>query len=121
LRANNPVESQSSTYTLWLMDRDGSNARQLYPAAGENSRFPREQSSLTWGPTGREIAFVYDSDLYLYDLVDNEARRVTQDDNIVSNPTWAPYGRAAMELLEQDDEALGPIQQIPAENDIPPE
>jgi hypothetical protein len=24
-------------------------------------------------------------------------------------------------LLEQDDEALGPIQQIPAENDIPPE
>lgn len=121
LRANNPVESQSSTYTLWLMDRDGSNARQLYPAAGENSRFPREQSSLTWGPSGREIAFVYDGDLYLYNLDDNEARRVTQDDNIVSNPTWAPYGRAALELLDQDEEILDPIQQIPRENDIPPE
>ncbi|HSG16442.1 MAG TPA: G5 domain-containing protein [Anaerolineae bacterium] len=94
LRATNPVESLRSTYTLWLMDRDGSNARQIYPAAGENSRFPREQSAITWGPTGASIAFVYDGDLFLYDLDDGAARRITQDDSVASNPSRAPYGSA---------------------------
>jgi Tol biopolymer transport system component len=123
LRANNPVESQSSTYTLWLMDRDGSNAQQLYPAAGENSRFPREQSFMTWGPTGTEIAFVYDDDLYIYDLDDNEARQVTHDDNNISNPTWAPYGRGALETVEQDleqeDEIPTPLSEPPWRGDVP--
>jgi Tol biopolymer transport system component len=94
MQATNPVESLRSTYTLWLMDRDGSNARQIYPAAGENSRFPREQSAMVWGPEGKSIAFVYDGDLYLYAVDDQEARQITRDDNIVSNPTRAPYGRA---------------------------
>jgi hypothetical protein len=93
LRATDPVESQRSTYTLWLMDRDGSNARQIYPAAGENSRFPREQSALAWGPAGDSIVFVYDGDLFFYALDEGTARRITHDDSVVSNPTWAPYGR----------------------------
>jgi Tol biopolymer transport system component len=92
LRATNPVESLRSTYTLWLMDRDGSNARQIYPAAGENSRFPREQSAMAWGPAGATIAFVYDGDLFMYDLDDGEAERITQDDSVASNPSRAPYG-----------------------------
>jgi hypothetical protein len=92
LRATNPVESLRSTYTLWLMDRDGSNARQIYPAAGENSRFPREQSAMAWGPAGATIAFVYDGDLFMYDLDDGEAKRITQDDSVASNPSRAPYG-----------------------------
>jgi Tol biopolymer transport system component len=94
LRATDPVQSLRSTYTLWLMDRDGSNARQIYPAAGENSRFPREQSAVAWGPAGDAIAFVYDSDLYLYALNEGNAQRITHDDSVVSNPSWAPYGRA---------------------------
>jgi len=93
LQATNPVESLRSTYTLWLMDRDGSNARQIYPDAGENSRFPREQSSIEWGPAGDMITFVYDGDLFLYSVSESSANRVTNDDSIVSNPTWAPYGR----------------------------
>ena len=39
LRANNPLDSLRSNYTLWLMDRDGSNAHQIYPPVGENSSF----------------------------------------------------------------------------------
>lgn len=99
LRASDPVESLRSTYTLWLMDRDGSNARQIYPAAGENSRFPREQSALAWGPAGDSIVFVYDGDLFFYALDEGNARRITHDDNVVSNPSWAPYGRAWREGL----------------------
>jgi Tol biopolymer transport system component len=94
LQATNPVESLRSTYTLWLMDRDGSNAHQIYPDAGENSRFPREQSSIEWGPAGDTIAFVYDGDLFIYSVSEGSASRITNDDSIVSNPTWAPYGRS---------------------------
>ena len=92
LRTTNPLDSQRSSYTLWLMDQDGSNARQIYPAPGENSRFPRDPNFLAWGPTGREMAFVFNDALYLYSLDGGTAVRITQDDARASHPTWAPYG-----------------------------
>jgi Tol biopolymer transport system component len=92
LRASNPRESLRSSYTLWLVDRDGSNDRQIFPPAGENSRFPREQRFMTWGSTGKEMAFIYDGSLYLMDLTTGDVWPLTQGDNQVSNPTWAPYG-----------------------------
>ncbi len=115
LRASDPLESQRSSYTLWVMDRDGSNTHQLYPPAGENSRFPREQSSFTWGPNANFFAFVYDDDLYIFDMVASEARQISQDDNQISNPTWAPYGPSARKLLiierpRPTDEASFPIR-----------
>ena len=76
------------------MDQDGSNARQIYPAANENSYFPRQQRFMAWGPTGTNIAFIYNKALYLYNLADGTARRLTDDDAINSHPTWAPYGTA---------------------------
>jgi hypothetical protein len=105
LRANNPLDSLRSSYTLWLMDRDGSNARQIYPPVGENSSFPFQQQFMTWGANGRDIAFIYDDDLYLFNLDTSEARRITQDDAVVSNPTWAPYGAAIGIEFEQ----VGPL------------
>lgn len=99
LRATNPLDSLRSSYTLWLMDRDGSNAHQIYPPAGENSRFPREQQFMAWSATGRDIAFVYNNALYFLSLDSGEVRRITQDDNPVSNPTWAPYGLAISDNL----------------------
>lgn len=94
LQANNPLDSERSSYTLWLMDQDGSNAHQLYPAPGENSRFPADQQFMAWGPTQRDLAFVFDDDLYLYNLNADEVYRLTQDDSLNSHPTWAPYGLA---------------------------
>ena len=92
LRTTNPLDSQRSSYTLWLMDQDGSNARQIYPAPGENSRFPRDPNFMAWGPDGTDMAFVFNDGLYLLDLEIGEAYRITQDDARVSHPTWAPYG-----------------------------
>ncbi len=92
LRATNPLDSQRSSYTLWLMDADGSNARQIYPAIGENSRFPRDPNFMAWGPNGRDIAFIFHDALYLYNLDSGTAVRVNQDDARASHPTWAPYG-----------------------------
>jgi Tol biopolymer transport system component len=100
LKATNPLDSLRSSYTLWLMDRDGSNAEQIYPPAGENSNFPREEQFMAWGPTGRDIAFIYNDALYMLNLDTGQARRITQDDAVVTNPTWAPYGAAVSGQIE---------------------
>ena len=92
LQASDPLDSLASTYTLWLMESDGSNRRQIYPAPGENSRFPREQQFMAWGPNGQLITFIFDGALYLLDLQTGEVTRITRGDETVSRPTWAPYG-----------------------------
>ncbi len=99
LRTTNPLDSQRSSYTLWLMDQDGSNAHQIYPATNENSYFPRQQRFMAWGPTGNDIAFVYNNALYLYNLKEETARPLTDDDAINTHPTWAPYGAALTDEL----------------------
>ncbi len=105
LRANNALDSLRSSYTLWLMDRDGSNARQIYPPVGENSSFPLQPQFMAWGANGREMAFIYDDALFMFDLETAEARRITQDDAVVTNPTWAPYGAA----IGIEFEVVGPV------------
>ena len=92
LKANDPIDSQRSNYTLWIMDEDGSNGRQLFPAVGENSQFPRYSQFLSWGPSGNDLSFVFNEQLYLYSFDTDSASRLTQDDATISHPTWAPYG-----------------------------
>lgn len=92
LKATAPDDSQRSPYVLWLMDRDGSNGRRLYPESGENALFPREQRFMAWSPDGRFIAFIHNQTLHLYNLITNEVTFITQDDAPAAYPTWAPYG-----------------------------
>ncbi|MFZ1396530.1 MAG: G5 domain-containing protein, partial [Candidatus Promineifilaceae bacterium] len=92
LRTADPVDSLRSNYTLWLMDQDGSNARQIYPPLGENSAFPRDRHFMAWGPSGQDIAFIFDDDLFIMNLETNIATQITADDTPASQPTWAPYG-----------------------------
>ncbi len=89
LKATDPLDSLRSNYTLWLMDSDGSNPRQIYPPVGENSAFSRDENFMAWSPDGRSIAFIFDNDLFLLDLGSGETTRVTQDDTIDSHPTWS--------------------------------
>ena len=92
LRTADPVDSLRSNYTLWLMDQDGSNARQIYPPLGENSAFSRDRQFMAWGPSGQDIAFIFDEDLFIINLETSVATQVTADDTPASHPTWAPYG-----------------------------
>jgi hypothetical protein len=119
LRAVDPLDSQRSSYTLWLADRDGSNAHQLYPLPGESSRFPRERQFMAWGATGRDMAFVYNNALYLYNLDTGLAHEITQDDTAARNPTWAPYG-AGIEGDLPNTEVL-PFPTPSSNDDLPPE
>ncbi len=107
LQTTDPLDSLRSSYTLWLMDADGSNARQIYPPAGEISYFPHEQQFMAWGPTGLDISFVFNNGLYLFDLNTLEARRLTQEDATISHPTWAPYGQAT--LTDLTNTQLSPL------------
>lgn len=107
LQASNPLDGLRSSYTLWTMDQDGSNTSQVYPPVGENSRFPREQQFMAWGPTGQDLAFIFDGSLYFLSLDSQQAFRITQDDSIVSRPTWAPYGAAIPEDLSPTEQATG--------------
>ncbi len=93
LQANDPLNGLTSRYTLWLMDSDGSNRRQAYPPPGEISGFSNDANSLTWGPSGRDLAFVFDDQLMLYNLDREIAIPISAEGND-SHPTWAPYGAA---------------------------
>lgn len=108
LQASNPLDGLRSPYTLWTMDQDGSNTQQIYPPPGENSQFPREQQFMAWGPSGQDMAFVFGDSLYFLNLTSGQAVRITQDDAIVSRPTWAPYGAA----IPAD---LAPTEQVPVD------
>ncbi|GMQ78543.1 MAG: hypothetical protein BMS9Abin02_1061 [Anaerolineae bacterium] len=109
LRATDSLDSQRSSYTLWLMDRDGSNTLQIYPPVGENSRFSQDKNFMSWGPFGDNVAFIFDEQLWILNLDSLEAKPVAQDDNLASNPTWAPYGLAStIDLSEVDAITLTP-------------
>ncbi len=60
---------------------------------------------MAWRPTGQDLAFVFDDSLFFLNLESRQAFRITQDDSVVSRPTWAPYGAAI-----PDD--LTPTEQI---------
>ena len=117
LRASEPIDSLRSSYTLWLMDRDGSNGRQIFPLPGEISRFPREAHFMTWGPTGEDMAFIFNGSLYLYNLATADPFRITQDEGNLSHPTWAPYGAGIGSTLPTT--AIVPLEDLdPAEGKL---
>jgi Tol biopolymer transport system component len=117
LRASEPIDSLRSSYTLWLMDRDGSNGRQIFPLPGEISRFPREAHFMTWGPAGEDMAFIFNDSLYLYNLATADPFRITQDEGNLSHPTWAPYGAGIGSTLPTT--AIVPIEDLdPAEGKL---
>jgi Tol biopolymer transport system component len=108
LKATDPLDSQRSSYALWLMDGDGSNGRRLYPPPGELTRFSIEQSFMAWGPDGQQIAFIFDDTLYIFDVETAEARLISQEDAVAGHPTWAPYG-AGQSVEIPDPSSNSPI------------
>lgn len=97
LRALEPFASLQSGYTLWLMDSDGSNARQIFPPPGENTAFPRQADFLAWQGDGLGVSFVFEDDLYLLNLETNQVSSLADDEAVASNPSWAPYGAGLAE------------------------
>jgi Tol biopolymer transport system component len=119
LQASSPLDGLRSSYSLWLMDADGSNTRRIYPQIGENSAFPYEAQFMAWGPSGRDMVFVFDNALYFMSVDDGIGYRVTQDDAVSSKPTWAPYGMG-MTAVDAGSRAT-PSVNIPSSPPRPPQ
>jgi hypothetical protein len=85
LQALQPLD-QTSRYQLMVMDRDGSNPRLVFPPKGEPGLAAQV---VAWSPNGRQIALIYQGNLYLVDVTNGHAEQVTLD-GLSSAPRWTP-------------------------------
>jgi hypothetical protein len=78
--------SDNSEYDLIITDRDGSNPRQVFPEVGQPGITQRD---FNWSPDGRQIAFIYQGNLWLVDVNSLIANQLTLDGG-ASQPVWTP-------------------------------
>jgi len=78
--------SGSAEYDLVVADRDGSNARVLYPERGQ-AGLTADSPFFTWSPDGRQIAFIYGGNLWVVDVESGIANQLTLDRG-ASRPVW---------------------------------
>jgi hypothetical protein len=86
LEAIDPLDSFVSRYRLALIDRDGSNRRVVFPPENEPGL---QAGSFTWSPDGRQIALVYQGNIFLVDVITGIDQQVTGD-GLASSPRWTP-------------------------------
>lgn len=92
LKARDPYNSINGEYDLIVADRDGSNAHIIFP--GEGRPGLKAQQSIyqnrefTWSPDGRQIAFIYQGNLWVIDIESEIAHQLTLDGG-ASTPVWA--------------------------------
>lgn len=85
LQALLTLQSDTSDYQLVVMDRDGSNRTVLYPAEGAPGLQPQ---SIFWAmDDSGTLAFVYQGNLWFFDLNTGEAQQLTGD-GLVSTIDW---------------------------------
>jgi hypothetical protein len=91
LQSTNPLDSVSSRYQLIVMDRDGSNRRLIYPTDDQPGLSPGDldYKGFVWSPDGRQIALIYQGNLFLVDVITGLAQQITQDGQ-AGSPRWAP-------------------------------
>jgi hypothetical protein len=90
LQALSPRQSRDSKYQLAVMDRDGSNRRVIFPPEGAPGLDPQR---LAWSPVADEstggflIAFIYQGNLWLVDVVSGQVQQLTGD-GLVTAMDW---------------------------------
>ncbi len=93
LRAREPYNSINGEYDLVVADRDGSNARVIFPPTGQ----PGIQSQITgltahdfaWSPDARQIAVIYQGNVWIVDVETQVAHQMTFDGQS-KFPIWSP-------------------------------
>lgn len=96
LQASFPTQSDTSPYRLTVMDRDGSNRRELFPAEGAPGLEPQQP---LWAPQpsggndldpagqGYWIAVIYQGNLWLVQSKTGEIRQLTGD-GLIDRMDW---------------------------------
>lgn len=86
LQAIFPEQSETSRYRVWVMDRDGSNRRAVFPPAdsiGLEPQIPAWAPQPVEGQAGDFLAVVYQGNLWLVDTGNGQAFQVTNDGTLV--------------------------------------
>jgi hypothetical protein len=87
-QAREPLNSLGAQYNLVVADRDGSNARVLFPEAGKQGLRPDPEDGIAWSPMGRQIALIYQGNLWIVDVETGLAHQITSDGQ-ASRPRWS--------------------------------
>ncbi len=90
LQARDSIDSVSSEYDLVIADRDGSNAKVLFPGPDKPGIKPIETlfgSDIAWSPDGEEVALIYQGDVWIVDIQTGRANQVTIVGN-AHHPRW---------------------------------
>lgn len=89
LKARDSFNTINGKYDLVVTDRDGSNARIIFPSEGivaGQSIFHEQE--FAWSPDGRQIALIYQGDLWIVDVESMVVHKLTLDSR-ASNPIWS--------------------------------
>jgi hypothetical protein len=88
LQARFPLQSETSNYRVWLMDRDGSNQVPLFPAEGTSGIGPQQ---VIWSPAAGggnpRLGVLSEGNIFFIDIITGEAQKVTGDGSI-SRMDW---------------------------------
>ncbi|NLE77496.1 MAG: DUF348 domain-containing protein [Chloroflexi bacterium] len=79
------TSSQDSEYDLYVMDRDGSDKRLLFPQPNEPGLVAPQ---FAWSPSRAHLVLAWQGDLYLVNAETGGAERLTGDGNS-GQPQWA--------------------------------
>ena len=74
------------TSDIYVMDADGGNQQRLT----NNDRF---DTSPSWSPGGKRIAFVGNAAIYVMDIDGDNEQRLTEDRTNGKDPSWSPDGK----------------------------
>ncbi len=84
-RAQEPYNSQLGLYDLYVVDRDGSNERKLFPSGDE---LGLEAPQMAWSPGGDQLVIAHRGNLYRLDVADGQLRQLTADGES-GHPRWS--------------------------------
>lgn len=87
-QAREALNSLGTQYDLVIADRDGSNARVVFPGPDRSGVRPDPENGLVWSPTGRQIALVYQNNIWIIDIETGLAHPITSDGQ-ASRPRWS--------------------------------
>lgn len=85
-QAQSPRNSEDSRYELYVSDRDGSNARRLFPPQGLMGLIA---PAVAWSPRGDAMLVEYEGNLYRIDVTSGSLDQLTADGQS-TQPRWAP-------------------------------
>lgn len=87
-QAREPLNSLGTQYDLVVADRDGSNARVVFPGPGQPGLRPDPEDGIAWSPMARQIALIYQGNLWIVDVKTGQAYQITSDGQ-ASRPRWS--------------------------------